>query len=104
MDGLRPKNNEFVESGLENWALVNKMNTGRDSNDKRMKRKRVVLKKSSSAKSEEVCSYILFSSPITSLVLECYIVFSPFSPSLNLVASLFFYTLFTFHLHLPPVC
>ena len=45
LDELRPKNNEFVESGLENWALVNQMNTGRDSNDKRMKRKRVVLKK-----------------------------------------------------------
>ena len=48
MDGLRPKkpkNNEFVESGLKNWALVNQTKTRRDLDDKRMKRKRVVLKK-----------------------------------------------------------
>ena len=44
MDGLRPKNNEFVEGGLENWALINQTNTGNDSDDKRMKRKRIVLK------------------------------------------------------------
>ena len=81
MDGLRPKkpkNNEFVESGLENWALVNQMNFGKDSDDKRMKRKKVVLKISSSAKSEEVCSFILLMSPITSLILES-ILFLPFS-------------------------
>ena len=80
MDGLRPKNNEFVDSGLENWVLVNQTNTVKDSDDKRMKRKRVIEEKSSSAKSEEVCSYILLTSPITSLVLECYVVlFSFFS-------------------------
>ena len=74
MDGLRPKNNEFVESELENWALVNQMNTGEDSDEKRMKRKRVVLKKSSSAKFEKGCSFILLTCPITSFVLE-YILF-----------------------------
>ena len=74
MDGLRPKNNEFVESELENWALVNQMNTGEDSDEKRMKRKRVVLKKSSSAKFEKGCSFILLTSPITSLILECHFV------------------------------
>ena len=86
MDGLRPKkpkNNEFVESGLENWALVNQMNFGKDSDDKRMKRKKVVLKISSSAKSEEVCSFILLMSPITSLILESILfllaISSPFS-------------------------
>ena len=81
MDGVRPKkpkNNEFVESGLENWVLVNQMNSGKDSDDKRMKRKKVVLKISSSAKSEEVCSFILLMSPITSLILES-ILFPPFS-------------------------
>ena len=81
VDGLRPKkpkNNEFVESGLENWVLVNQMNSGKDSDDKRMKRKKVVLKISSSAKSEEVCSFILLMSPITSLILES-ILFPPFS-------------------------
>ena len=74
MHGLRPKNNEFVESKLENWALINQMNIGEDLDEKRMKRKRVVLKKSSSAKSEKGCSFILLTSPITSFVLE-YILF-----------------------------
>ena len=48
VDGLRPKkpkNNEFVENGLENWALVNQTNTGNDSNDKRMKRKKGCIEK-----------------------------------------------------------
>ena len=43
MDELRPKNNEFVESGSENWVLVNQTNTGKDSDDKRMKRKKVCV-------------------------------------------------------------
>ena len=80
MDGLRPKkpqNNEFVKNGLEDWALVNQMNTGKDSYDKRMKRKKVTLKISSSTKSEEVCSFILLKSPITSSSLESLFV-SPF--------------------------
>ena len=80
MDGLRPKkpkNNEFIESGSESWVLVNQMNTGKDSDDKRMKRKKVTLKISSSAKSEEVCSFILLKSPITSSSLESLFV-SPF--------------------------
>ena len=70
VDGLRPKNNEFVESGSENWVLINQTNTGNDSDDKRMKRKKVVLKILSSAKFEEVCSFILLMSPITSSILE----------------------------------
>ena len=48
VDGLRPKkpkNNEFVEGGLENWVLVNQTNTGKDSNDKRMKRKKGCIEK-----------------------------------------------------------
>ena len=110
MDGLRPKksqNNEFVESWLENWVLVNQTNTGKDSDDKRMKRKKVVLKTSSSAKSKEVCSFILLMSPITSLILEpiLFLPFSsPFSRSPNLVSPFFFYALPHFHLHLPLVC
>ena len=75
VDGLRPQNNEFVESGLENWVLVNQTNIGKDSDDKRMKRKKVVLKILSSAKSEEVCSFILLTSPITSSILESIFVF-----------------------------
>ena len=69
MVGLRPKkpqNNELVKSGLENWVLVNKTNIGKDSDDKRIKRKKVMLKISFSAKSEEVCSFILLKSLITS--------------------------------------
>ena len=100
----KPKNNEFVESGLENWVLVNQMNTGKDSDDKRMKRKGVVLKKSSSVKFEEGCSFILLTSLITSFILESilFLLFSfPFfSQSPNLVSPFFFYTLP--HFHLPP--
>ena len=80
VDGLRPKkpkNNEFVKGESENWALVNQTNIGKDSDDKRTKTKKVVLKISSSAKSEEVCSFILLMSPITSSSLES-IFFSPF--------------------------
>ena len=43
MDELRPKkpkNNEFVESGLEKWVLVNQTNSGTDLDDKSMKRKK----------------------------------------------------------------
>ena len=80
VDGLRPKkpkNNEFVKSGSKNWVLVNQKNIGKDSDDKRTKTKEVVLKISSSAKSEKVCSFILLMSPITSSILES-IFFSPF--------------------------
>ena len=48
MDGLRPKmpkNNEFVKSVLEDWALVNQTNIGKDSDDKRMKRKKGCVEK-----------------------------------------------------------
>ena len=39
------KNNEFVESGLENWALMNQIITKVDSDDKRMKMNKFELKK-----------------------------------------------------------
>ena len=48
MDGLRPKktqNNEFVESGLENWALMNQTTTKVDLDDKRMKIDKFMPKK-----------------------------------------------------------
>ena len=48
MNGLRPKkpkNNEFVESVLENWALMNQITTKVDSDDKRMKINKFKLKK-----------------------------------------------------------
>ena len=69
MDGLRPnkpKDNEFVKYGSENWVLVNQTNTGKNSDDKRMKRRKVTLKISSLAKSEEVYFFILLKNPITS--------------------------------------
>ena len=105
-DGLRPnkpKNNEFVECGSKNWALVNQTNTGRDSDDKRMKRRKVMLKISSSEKFEEVCSFILLKSPIT-IFFGIPIGFSLFLQSPLLVFSFFFYTPSPFHLHLPHVC
>ena len=65
------------------------------------KEKRVVLKKSSSAKSKEVCSFILLTSPITSLILECYFVSLLFSPFFldppSFILSLIFIS--TFHLY-----
>ena len=69
VDGLRPnkpKNKEFVKYGSENWVLVNQTNNGNDSDDKRMKIRKVTLKISSLAKSEEVCFFILLKSLITS--------------------------------------
>ena len=48
MDGLRFKkvqNNEFVESGLENWALVNQTTNKVDLDDKRIKIDKFKLKK-----------------------------------------------------------
>ena len=99
----KPKNNESVESRSENWALVNQTNTGKDSNDKRMKRKKVMLKISSSTKSEEVCSFILLKSPITSFTLESLLV-SPFFfnplilfPLFSFIPPLHFIS--TFHLY-----
>ena len=95
-DGLRPnkpKNNEFVECGSKNWALVNQTNTGRDSDDKRMKRRKVMLKISSSEKFEEVCSFILLKSPITIFF------------GIPIGFSLFFNLLFSFSLFsfIPPL-
>ena len=92
--------------GWKNWALVNRTNTRKDSDDKRMKRKKgCIEEKSSSAKSKEVCSYILLTNPITSLVLECYLVslFSFFlNPLISLPPSSFilsFLFISTFHLY-----
>ena len=102
MDGRRP-NNEFIENGLENWVLVNRANLRMGSDRKVMKRKGFVVKKSSLAESEEVCSYILLLSLVTNLVPECYSVsffhtrspflfsFPPFILPLPLIL--------TFHVH-----
>ena len=40
VDGLRPKNNEFVESESENWALVNQMNTGKKGEEEKKNKDR----------------------------------------------------------------
>ena len=62
-----------------------------------------MLKISSSAKSEEVCSFVLLNSLITSFF-GISIDFSLFLRSPHLVFSFFFYTPSPFHLHLSPVC
>ena len=41
--GPKSPNNEFVENGLENWALVNQTNLRMDSDVERMKKKRVCV-------------------------------------------------------------
>ena len=111
VDGLRPKklqNNEFVECGLKNWALVNQTNPKKDSNDKRMKRKKgcvenVVLGKVRGGPFFSITHKSNYK--FYSRMLYC---FSPFLPvsfrSPNLVSPFFFYTLPSFHLHLPSVC
>ena len=37
--GPKNPNNEFVENGLENWALINQTNLGMDLDVERMKKK-----------------------------------------------------------------
>ena len=41
----KTQNNEFIESGSENWALMNQIITKLDSDDKRMKIDKFKLKK-----------------------------------------------------------
>ena len=62
-------------------------------------------RKSFSAKSKEINSYIYIyiSSLITNSVLDCYSVFLLVFLSPSLIASFFFYTLFSFHLYLSCV-
>ena len=103
VDGLRPKNKESIESRSENWDIVNQTTTGKDLDDKRMKRKKVMLKISSSTKSEEVYSFILLKSPITSFILESLLVFPFFFdplisfPLFSFIPPLHFIS--TFHLY-----
>ena len=63
-----------------------------------------MLKISSSAKFEEVCSFILLKSSITSFFFLNLFWFLPFFRSPHLVSSFSFYTPSPFHLHLPLVC
>ena len=58
-------------------------------------------RKLSQAQSEEISSYIFFTSLITNLVPDYYSVSLLISRSLSLIASVFFYTLSTFRLN-PP--
>ena len=106
VDGLRPKkpkNNEFVESGSENWALVNQTNTRKDSDDKRMKRKEVVLKISSS-EIPRISVLLYYLRVRLQVQLWNLSLFLPFFRSPHLVSSFSFYTHSPFHLHLPLVC
>ena len=60
--GPKSPKNEFVESVLINWALGNQKNLRMELDVERMKKEKgLCWNKSSSARSEEVCSYILFS-------------------------------------------
>ena len=93
----KAQNNEFVENGLKNWGLADQTDIRGDSDDQRIKwENKFVKKESSSVKSEDVCSYISFSSLVTSLTPECPCpaLFS-FSPPFILFLSL----IPTFHVH-----
>ena len=60
--GPKSPNNEFVESELVNWVLGNQTKLQMELDVERMKKEKgLCWNKSSSARSEEVCSYILFS-------------------------------------------
>ena len=43
--GPKTQNNEFVNSGLENWGLVNRTTSKMDFDDKKMKVDKFTLKK-----------------------------------------------------------
>ena len=71
--GPKSPNNEFVESRLINWALGNQKNLRMELDVERMKKEKgLCWNKSSSARSEEVCSYILFS-----VYIQIFILFVP---------------------------
>ena len=71
--GPKSPKNEFVESVLINWALGNKKNLRMELDVERMKKEKgLCWNKSSSARSEEVCSYILFS-----VYIQIFILFVP---------------------------
>ena len=61
---------------------MNQTNVKVDPDDKRMKLDRFVGRKSSSAQSEEINSYIFLSGLIIKLILNCYSVFLFFSDPL----------------------
>ena len=71
--GPKSPKNEFVESVLINWALGNQKNLRMELDVERMKKEKgLCWNKSSSARSEEVCSYILFS-----VYIQIFILFIP---------------------------
>ena len=81
---------------------MNQTTTKVDLDDKKIKIYWFNLKKKLSLKqSKEISYYISLSSLITSLVRDCYSVSFSISRSLLLRVSLPFYTIFTFHFHLP---
>ena len=81
--GPENPNNEFVKSGLEKQALGNQIDLRMEFYVERMKKKKgLCLNQSSSARSEEVYSYILFFSLVTNFhppSLQCF--FFPFISS-----------------------
>ena len=85
----------------KNWALMNQKNTKVDSDDKRMKIDRFMLKKIVLSKVRgDLFLYISFRFDYK-VISYCYSVFLLVSQSHFPIASLFFYTLFPFHLY-PP--
>ena len=77
--GLKSPNNEFVESVLVNWALGNQTNLRMELDVERMKKEKgLCWNKSSSVRSDEVCSYILFFSLDTNFHPHFPVFLSPF--------------------------
>ena len=97
--GQKAQNNEFVESWLKNWVLMNQTTTKVDSNDKRMKIDKFKLKKivfGTIWGDQFLYISLKFDYKYNSWLLQCFSL--SFSiPSLRV--SLLFYTLFPFHLY-----
>ena len=85
----------------KNWALMNQTNTKVDSDDKKMKIDRIMLKRIILGKVQgDMFLYISFKFDYRVSSYYCSVFLLVFrSPSP--IASLFFYTLFPFHLYLP---
>ena len=100
----KAQNNEFIESELENQALMNHTNTKADSNDKGMKIDRFMMKIIVLGKVQGYpFLYIIlkFDYKFSSRLLQCFSL--NFSiPSFSALS--FFYTFFPFHLFTPHAC
>ena len=90
--------------GQKNWVLMNQTNIKVDSNDKKMKLDRFMVKKivlGTVRGDQFLYLSFRFDYKVSSKSLQCYSLHFPIPLSLS---PFFFYTLSTFHLHVPCAC